>query len=305
MDIKTMQSEILRLKEETNTLILAHLYQTPDIIEIADVAGDSYALSVAAAEYDHERVIVCGVRFMAETVKILSPFKRVRLPQPLAGCPMAEQIHPERVAEFKRQHPDTAVVTYINTTAKLKAECDVCVTSSSAVKIIKALPQKDILFIPDKHLGAYVQKHIPEKNFTFWDGFCPIHTTITKEDVDIAREMYPDALLATHPEAQMDVLKASDFVGATTEIIKFAESTNQAVIFGTEMGIYHHMSIKHPEREFYQLAPHKLICPDMKITTLGDVYRTLKGAMGEEIILEKHILGGAKRALNAMVNYAR
>lgn len=303
MDIKELQKRILEEKKRSGTVILAHTYQSPDIIEIADEAGDSYALAQAAKKYENKRVVVCGVRFMAETVKILSPEKDVVLPVSGATCPMAEQISPERVAEFKKENPETAVVAYVNTTAALKAECDVCVTSSSAVKIVSAMPEKDILFIPDKNLGSFVAEKVPEKNIILWDGFCPVHNQVTAEEVKEIREEHPEALLAVHPECPAEVVKGADFIGATSGIIKFALSADKPVIIGTEGGVYDYLAPRNPEKTFYQLAPKKLICEDMKKTSLEDVYKALTGEGGEEIVLPEELRVRAKKCLENMLKY--
>ena len=179
MNKQELKNKIFEAKKETDTVILAHTYQEPDIIDIADITGDSFFLSKKAAEIKAKRVVMCGVRFMAESVKILSPETETILPVATATCPMAEQIAPERVRKFKEKNPDTEVVAYINTTAALKAECDVCVTSSSAIKIVEKLESDEILFIPDQHLGSFVQKSIPEKKFILWDGYCPVHAQLT------------------------------------------------------------------------------------------------------------------------------
>lgn len=303
MDIKELQKRILEEKKRSGTVILAHTYQSPDIIEIADEAGDSYALAQAAKKYENKRVVVCGVRFMAETVKILSPEKNVVLPVSGATCPMAEQISPERVAEFKKENPEIAVVAYVNTTAALKAECDVCVTSSSAVKIVSAMPENDILFIPDKNLGSFVAEKVPEKNIILWDGFCPVHNQVTAEEVKEIREEHPEALLAVHPECPKEVVKGADFIGATSGIIKFALSADKPVIIGTEGGVYDYLAPRNPEKTFYQLAPKKLICEDMKKTSLEDVYKALTGEGGEEIVLPEELRVRAKRCLENMLEY--
>ena len=181
--IRDLQEQICRLKKEKNALVFAHSYQSPDILEIADLTGDSFALSAKAKEFGCETIVLCGVRFMAETLKMLCPEKRVILPVADAACAMANQISPARVLEFKREHPDYAVVAYINTSTELKAVCDVCVTSSSALKIVEKLPQKNILFIPDKNLGSFVKAKLPQKNIVLWDGCCPVHNAITEEEV--------------------------------------------------------------------------------------------------------------------------
>ena len=245
---------------------------------------------------------MCGVRFMAESVKILSPETEVILPVPSATCLMAEQISPERVREFKKANPDTAIVAYINTTAALKAECDVCVTSSSALKIVKALPNKDILFIPDKNLGSYVKKQIPEKNIILWDGFCPVHDKLTKEDILNLKKEHPDAVFAVHPESPEEVLRYADMIGATSEIIKYAKSHNGKVIIGTERGVVDYLSTHEENGErFIQLSSEKLVCEDMKITTLEDVYKAVIGEQGENIELDENLRRKALKSIEKML----
>lgn len=293
------------IKEEAkkrNTVILAHTYQNPDIIDVSDVTGDSFFLSQKAKELKGKRVIMCGVRFMAESVKILSPETEVILPVPSATCLMAEQISPERVRAFKKENPNTAVVAYINTTAALKAECDVCVTSSSAIKIVKALKEKDILFIPDKNLGAYVKKQIPEKNIILWDGYCPVHNKLTKDDVIAIKREHPAAVFAVHPESPQEVLELADMIGATSEIIKYAKSQSGKVIIGTEKGVVDYLSTHEENGErFIQLSKEKLVCEDMKITTLEDVYRAVMGEQGESIQLEEELRVKALKSINKML----
>ena len=301
---KELQKLIIEEKKKNGTLILAHTYQAPEIIDIADVAGDSYALSVAATKYDAKRVILCGVRFMAETVKILSPEKQVILPKPHATCPMAIQIAPERVAAFKKENPNTAVVAYINTTAELKAECDVCVTSSTAVKIVSAIPQKDILFIPDQNLGAYVQSKLPDKNITLWNGCCPIHHSITAADIQNEKEKHPNAKVAVHPECRPEVLALADMIGSTSAIIDYAlKNKDSEIIIGTERGVVDYLSLKHPKRKLYQLRADKLTCPNMKMTTLEDVYNALVGKGGAEITMDENLRLAAKRSIDNMLRY--
>ncbi len=288
--------------EKTNTLILAHTYQNPDIIDIADVTGDSFFLSSKAKELKAKRIIMCGVRFMAETVKILSPETAVLMPVPKATCLMAEQISPERVREFKKRNPTAQVVAYINTTAALKAECDVCVTSSSAIKIVKALKGKDILFIPDKNLGSYVKKQIPEKNIILWDGYCPVHNKLTKEDIIALKNEHPEAKFAVHPESPEEVLEYADMIGATSEIIKYAKSQDGKVIIGTERGVVDYLASHEKNgHRFIQLSQDKLVCEDMKITTLEDVYKCIKGEQGESIELSEEVREKALKSINKML----
>lgn len=302
MTISELKTKIVEEAKKRDTVILAHTYQSPDIIDIADVTGDSFFLSQKAKELKGKRVIMCGVRFMAESVKILSPETEVILPVPKATCLMAEQISPERVRTFKKENPDTAVVAYINTTAALKAECDVCVTSSSAIKIVKALPQKDILFIPDKNLGSYVKKQLPEKNIILWDGYCPVHNKLTKEDIINLKKVHPDAVFAVHPESPEEVLEHADMIGATSEIIKYAKAQTGKVIIGTEKGVVDYLSTHEENGErFIQLSQDKLICEDMKFTTLEDVYRAIIGEQGESIELDEDLRKKALRSIEKML----
>lgn len=252
MTIAEIQQEILRMKKEKDICILAHAYQGQEILEVADYTGDSYGLSVQASKRDCSGVIMCGVRFMAETCKILSPEKRVWLANPAAGCPMAEQLDLESLRELKAQYPDHAVVAYINTTSELKTECDVCVTSSSAVEICRKLEQDKILFIPDPNLGHYVAEKLPEKTFAFYRGGCPRHIVVSAKDVENARAEHPDALFLVHPECRQEVVEQADFVGSTTGIMEFAQkSDHREFIIGTENSIVEHLQFACPDKKFY------------------------------------------------------
>ncbi|MGN0621955.1 MAG: quinolinate synthase NadA [Porcipelethomonas sp.] len=274
--INKIQEEILKLKKEKNAVILAHSYQAKEIIEIADETGDSYALSVAAAKHDCDAFIMCGVHFMAETVKMLSPDKKVFLANSEAGCPMAEQMDAQLISQLKEKDPDRSVVAYINTTAELKTVCDVCVTSSTAVKIVKEMENDKILFIPDCNLGSYVQKQVPEKDIKLLQGGCPVHSSVTLSDLKSAKEKHPDALVLVHPECRPDVTGLADYVGSTSGIMNFAKnSDHKEFIIGTEISITEHLQYACPEKEFYNLSK-KILCPNMKITTLMDVYKTLQ-----------------------------
>lgn len=299
--IKDIQSEILNLKKEKDIYILAHSYQAKEILEVADFIGDSFALSVQAAKVSNKTVIMCGVRFMAETVKILSPEKRVFIASKNAGCPMAEQISVDLIRQLKKENPSHTVVCYINTTAELKTECDVCVTSSSAVKIIESLDNDNIIFIPDVNLGSYIAKQVPNKNFTFVEGGCPIHAAMTKEDVITAKNEHKNALLLTHPECKAEVAELSDFVGSTSDIMKFAkESSHNEFIIGTEISITEYLQYECPEKMFYNLSS-KLICPDMKATTLMDLYNCISGKSGEEILLSDDLIEKSKKCIDEMI----
>lgn len=303
--IRDLQDKIISLKKEKGVSILAHSYQAREIVEIADYIGDSFQLSLAAKDAPENTVLMCGVRFMAETVKILSPEKKVILANPVAGCPMAEQIDPEMVEYFNRQNPRYTVVAYINTTAALKTVCDVCVTSSTAVKIVKNIENKNILFLPDCNLGAYVQKQVPEKNIKLMQGGCPIHAVVNTLDVKAARELHPGALLLVHPECVPAVVEAADFVGSTSAIMDYAKkSANRDFIIGTEISIAEHLSYECPDKYFYPLSK-KLICPNMKFTTLVDVYKALNGEGGAEIALSDETIKKARVCIDEMIRLGK
>lgn len=296
---------IRRLAAEQGALVAAHTYQAPEIQDAADIVGDSYALAKRAAETDAAAVYMCGVRFMAEGVKILAPDKRVVLVEPEADCPMARQIDPARVAEFRAAHPEYAVVAYINTTAELKAVSDVCVTSSSALKIVRSLPQKDILFIPDKNLGDYVRRQVPEKHIVTWDGYCPVHNAVTAADVLAAKALHPQAKVAMHPECPPEALELADMAGSTAAIIDYIReggSGGEEVIVATERGVVDRLDTRYPGR-LHQLCEDKLVCPDMKRTTLQSLLAAMESRDGEEIRLEEKLADAARRSLENMLRY--
>lgn len=298
---RELQDEILKLKKENDVCILAHAYQSHDIWEIADYVGDSYGLSVQAAKSEAKTVLMCGVRFMAETVKILSPEKKVILSHPEAGCPMATQMDVDLIKALKAQNPGYMVAAYINTTAELKTVCDVCVTSSSAVKVIRNLDSKDILFVPDCNLGKWVADQIPEKNIKLVHGGCPTHVRITEKDVKKARALHPEALLLVHPECLPEVSEAADYVGSTTGIMDFAKKSEaKEFIIGTENSIVQHLQFACPDKQFYALSKD-CVCHNMKLTTLADVYNCVAGIGGEEIELTDEVRVRAKNCLDRML----
>lgn len=300
MNIYEMQREILKLKEEKDFCILAHIYQNREIVEIADYVGDSFGLSKQAAAAPQKNVLMCGVRFMAETVKLLSPEKRVYLSAAEAGCPMAEQLDVELLRGLKRQYPDYTVAAYINTTAELKTECDVCVTSASAVKILEKVENKNILFIPDINLGQYCASRLPDKNFKLVQGGCPTHARMTGEDVKRAKAAHPNALLLVHPECTPEVVKEADYVGSTTGIMDCAkQSENREFIIGTENSITAHLQYECPEKRFYPLSKD-CVCHNMRLTTLADVKHCLLGE-GEEIVLPDGVREKARRCIDEML----
>lgn len=299
--IKDLQLEIERLKREKDACVLAHSYMSEDVCEVADFVGDSYALAVKAKSAPQSHVIMCGVRFMAETVKMLSPQKKVTLAHPLAGCPMAEQMDRDVIAEVKKMYPGYAVVAYINTTASLKTIADYCVTSSSAVKICRAIPEKDILFIPDINLGTFVKDRIPEKNFKLLSGGCPTHARIEERDVLLAKKLHPQALVLVHPECRPEVVSHADYVGSTSGIMEYAASSSaEEFIIGTENSIVQHLKFAHPAKRFYELSKD-IVCHNMKLTTLPDVYACLTGTGGEEIVLGEDVIREAVRCIERMI----
>ena len=295
-----MQEEILRLKKENEFCILAHIYQNREIVEIADYVGDSFGLSRQAAKAPQKNILMCGVRFMAETVKLLSPEKRVYLSNPTAGCPMAEQLDIDLLRALKAQYPDYTVAAYINTTSELKTECDVCVTSASAVDILRKVENKNILFIPDINLGQFVQKQLPEKNFKLIQGGCPTHARMSKRDVDRVRALHPNALLLVHPECTPDVTEGADYIGSTTGIMNFAKNSDKKeFIIGTENSIVSHLQYDCPEKKFYPLSKD-CVCHNMRATTLPEVLGCLRGE-GEEIILSDYVMENARRCIDEML----
>lgn len=301
MALKDIQEEILKLKKEKDICILAHCYQSPDILEVADFVGDSFALSVSASKVTNKTVIMCGVRFMAETVKILSPDKKVILANGDAGCPMAEMMDKELIEQVKEQYPDYTVVAYINTTSELKTVCDVCVTSSSALKICKSLDTDKILFIPDKNLGSYIAKQLPEKEFKLLSGGCPTHARMGISEVKKAKAAHPEALFLVHPECVPEVVAEADYVGSTTGIMNYAkESDAKEFIIGTESSIVSHLQLVCPDKMFYPLSKD-LVCHNMKLTTIVDVLNSVKGIGGEEIELDEDVRLGAKRCIDKMI----
>ena len=301
MTIKEIQQEILRMKKEQGVCILAHAYQGQEILEVADYMGDSYGLSVQAAKSDCSGVIMCGVRFMAETCKVLSPDKKVWLANPVAGCPMAEQLDLEGLRKLKAEYPDHAVVAYINTTSELKTECDVCVTSSSAVQICSKLENDKILFIPDPNLGRFVAEKLPEKTFAFYKGGCPRHIVVSAKDVEKAKQAHPDALLLVHPECLPEVSELADYRGRTTGIMDYAmKSDPKEFIIVSENSIVQHLQFACPDKQFYPLS-RDCVCHNMKLTTLGDVYQCVKGTGGEEIKLDEEVRIKARRCNDTML----
>lgn len=295
-----MLEEIERLKKEKNAVILAHNYQIPEIQDMADFVGDSLQLSKMAASTDADVIVFCGVHFMAESAKILSPGKKVLLPVYDAGCPMADMIDADELRDFKSKHPDGTVVCYVNSSAEVKAESDVCCTSSNALELVKGIDNDKILFVPDKNLGSYIGDRLPEKEVICWEGFCITHHRVQHNEIDKIREAKKGVKILVHPECNPEVVAKADFVGSTSEIIKFVkDSEDKELIIGTEMGILHKLRSENPDKTLYLLSPH-LVCYNMKKTSLKDVLDALKEEKNE-INVDENILIKARKALDNMI----
>lgn len=298
--INKLQQEILLLKKEKNALILAHYYQTTDIQEIADYVCDSFEMARLAKDAKKNLLVICGVEFMAESAKILNPEKTVLLPVLNAGCPMADMINEEDVKLLRNQYPGAAVVCYVNSSAAVKAQSDICCTSSSAVRIVRSVSEKRIIFIPDKNLGAYVASQVPEKEIILFDGCCPTHHKVTENDILAARKKYPSAMALVHPECRPDVLKHADYIGSTAGIIEKAlESKSSEFIIGTEIGVTERLEILAPDKKFYPLSPN-FLCINMKKTHLEDIKYALENERFK-IQLENEEIEAAKACLERMV----
>lgn len=271
---ETLAAEIRRLAGEKNALILAHNYQRAEVQAVADHTGDSLELARIAADNAAEIIVFCGVHFMAESAAILSPEKKVLIPDPTAGCPMADMAGPEDLVAMRERHPDAMVVTYINSSAEVKALSDVCCTSANAVKIVQRVDARRVIFVPDRNLGRWVQR-FTDKEIIQWNGFCPIHERFSAEDLAEAKRAHPDALVMVHPECRPEVIDMADEVFSTGQMVKFVRETDRAkIIVGTEEGMIHKLRSVAPERE-YILASEALVCPNMKKTTLEKVRAAL------------------------------
>lgn len=297
---KDIVEEIKRLKEEREAVILAHNYQRPEVQDVADYVGDSLELSQRAAKTDAKVIVFCGVHFMAESATILSPDKIVLLPEKFAGCPMADMVTAEALRAKKAEHPDATVVCYVNSSAEVKAESDICCTSANAVKVVESLENDKILFIPDRNLGHYVASKVKGKEIILWEGFCVTHERVTADDVQRARDAHPKALVVVHPECRPDVVAAADHVASTSGILRFArESDQEEFIIGTEMGVLHRLSQENPGKRFYTLSTG-MVCPNMKMTTLDKVLIALRD-MKWQIEVDAETRVKAQNALRKML----
>lgn len=285
--------EIQKLKAEKNAVILAHYYAPDEAQEVADFVGDSFYLAKVAKKSTSDIIVFCGVSFMGESAKILNPDKKVLMPDLTADCPMAHMVSEDKIKMMRERYEDLAVVCYINSTSRLKELSDVCVTSSNAIKIVKSLPNKNIFFIPDKNLGAYVKEQVPEKNIILNDGFCPIHAAITAEQLMKAKEKYPDSLILTHPECEPEILAMSDYIGSTADIIDYAKKIDcSKFIICTEQGVEYKLINDNPDKEFVFVNPAPC-CKDMKLNTLENILKVLKEEINEIFVDEEN----SKKAL--------
>lgn len=298
---QTLLQDIDILKQEHNAVILAHVYERLEVQDVADYQGDSLGLSQQAASTDASTIIFCGVHFMAETAKLLSPDKTVVLANPLAGCPMADMITAEQLRAFKAQYPGVPVVGYVNTSADVKAECTICCTSSNAVDVVRSLNTERVLFVPDKHLGAYVQQQLPEVEIICWDGFCPTHLRIDETELERLQTQWPRALLQVHPECDEPIKAKADFIGSTTAIIDFASKAacNQFIVC-TEDGVTQRLANDLPDKQFFTPSRQQTICPNMKMTRLENIKKALLGQV-EPVTIDPTVAKAARAAIDRMM----
>lgn len=296
---RELKERILRLKEEKNAIILAHYYQRDEIQEIADFRGDSFLLAQKAASTDADVIVFCGVHFMGESAKILAPNKTVVIPDERAGCPMADMVNVDGLKALKKKHPHAAVVAYINTSADVKAETDICCTSANAVKVVNSVDADEIIWVPDKNLGNYVSKFTTKK-MILWEGYCNTHDMLTVRDVMEMREKYPDAEFVVHPECRPEVVKLGDFVGSTTAILKYCkESPAKQFIVGTEDGVGYQLRLDSPDKEFH-FATKYLVCPNMKVNNLKKVAQCLE-TLSPQIYVPPQVADQARQSLERML----
>ena len=296
--------ELEEWKKKRDAVILAHYYVRPEVQALADYIGDSYFLSKKATELANKTIVLCGVTFMGESAKLLNPDKTVLMPDLAADCPMAHMADVETIRKMRKEYDDLAVVCYINSTAEIKAHSDVCVTSSNALKVVTALPQKNIFFVPDENLGRYIGSKLPEKNFIYNDGFCHVHRSITAENVKKAKEVHPEAEVLVHPECTPDVVALGDYVGSTSGIIDYATASDKDVfIICTEMGVLYELKQKNPGKTFYSVG-HRQFCPNMKRISLENVRDTLRD-MKNQVELPEDLRLNAKKALDEMLRIAQ
>lgn len=298
-------TEIQRLKREKNAVILAHCYQNIEIDEIADFVGDSLYLSQMAEKTDADIIIFAGVYFMAQTAKILNPAKKVILPNLKAGCDMADMINLQQLREFKNKFPNVPTVCYINSTAEVKAECDICCTSSNAIKIVESLKSPKVLFLPDKNLGRWVEKQLGNVEVITYNGCCPIHNKLNPTGIKETKSQYPNALVLAHPECVEDFLNLADYVGSTTGIMNYVKSSNEKeFIVATEKGVLDRLKRDYPNKKFYDINNTPSICQSMKLNTVKDIYNALQNE-APEITVDKEIAQKALKCIERMLEVSK
>jgi quinolinate synthase len=296
---RELKERIAQLKKERNAIVLAHYYQRDEIQDIADFRGDSFLLAQKAAQTDADVIVFCGVHFMGESAKILAPNKTVLIPDERAGCPMADMVNVDGLRALKKQHPNAKVVTYINSSAEVKAETDICCTSANAIKVIQSLDAEEIIWVPDKNLGHYVSQ-FTDKKMIIWEGYCNTHDMLTIKDVEEMRRLYPNAQFVVHPECRPEVVEMADFTGSTTAIIKYCrESEHNEFIVGTEDGTGYQLRKDSPHKTFH-FASKFLVCPNMKVNNLKKVVRCLE-TMQPQIYVPPHIADKARLSLERML----
>ncbi len=299
-----IRQQIRELLKQHNAVLLAHNYMRDEVQEIADITGDSLALSMEAAKTRADVIVFCGVHFMAESAAILSPDKKVLLPRPDAGCPMADMVTPAELEALRRQHPGVPVVTYVNSSAEVKAHSDICCTSANALRVVRSLKEEELIFVPDRNLGRWVAKFVPEKRFIFWEGYCPTHERMTVEAVLGKKAEHPDALFVCHPESAPEVSALADHVCSTSGMYDWCRtSPAKKFIIGTEAGILYKLRLENPGKEFILASP-ALICPNMKLTSLEDVLYSLQ-TMSPIVAVPEEIRIRAKAALDRMLAVPR
>ncbi len=299
-----IKQQIRQLLKERNAVLLAHNYMRDEIQEIADITGDSLALSMEAAKTNADVIVFCGVHFMAESAAILSPGKKVLLPRPDAGCPMADMVTVEALKTMKAKHPGVPVVTYVNSSAEIKAHSDICCTSANAVSVVKSLPDSKLIFVPDRNLGRYIAQFVPEKEFILWEGFCPTHERMSLEAVQRKKLEHPDALFICHPESAPEVTALADYAGSTSAMYDYCRnSPARKFIIGTEAGILYRLRQENPDKEFFLASP-ALLCPNMKLTSLEDIFYSLE-TMTPVVTVPEEIRIPALQALNRMLAVPR
>ena len=293
-------NKIKKLKQEKNAVILSHCYQNVEIDEVADFVGDSLYLSRCAAKTNADIIVFAGVYFMAQSAKLLSPNKKVLLPNMKSGCLMADMIDEKSLKEFKEKYPNVPVVCYINSTAEVKALSDICCTSSNAIEIVSSMKCDRILFVPDRYLGTYIKSKLPNMEIITYSGFCPTHLRIRTQDIEQMRKLYPNAIILAHPECHQEVLKLVDFIGSTKEIMEYAKkSSKKQFVIATEKGVIDRLKRDYPEKEFIQVSD-RIICPNMKRNTLENVYDVLLNETNE-ITIDTKIANPARLAIEKML----